>query len=50
MERAFRARHHTYVRDLVLMAGRRQGQGDPSGVFLDGVIRYAQDNIRDGQS
>lgn len=45
MERGFRARHCTPVRCLAMAAARRVGHGDPRGVLMGGVVKYAQDSL-----
>jgi len=49
-ERAYRARHLTPIRALGMAAARRKGHGHDKGVFKGGVVQYAQDAIKAGQS
>lgn len=49
-ERGFRARHCTPVRLLAMSAGRRIGHGDMVGIFQGGVMIFAQNALRNGQS
>lgn len=48
MERAFRARHATPVRNLAHAAARRKGQGHEKGIFKGGVLVHAQDTLKAG--
>lgn len=48
LERAFRTRHATIVRSSVHAIARRRGHGSAEGVFLGGVLRYAQDTLHKG--
>jgi hypothetical protein len=50
MERGFRARHCTAVRGFALALGRRNGHGQPKGIFGGGVGKYVQDALKAGQS
>jgi hypothetical protein len=50
LERGYRARHCTPVRLLGMLAARRAGHGQPNGVYLGGILRYAQDTLQAGQS
>lgn len=50
MERGFRARHCTPVRLIGMMVARRLGHGHPRGVLRGGVLAYAQDALKAGQS
>ncbi len=43
MERAFRARHSSFVRCTLHSAGRRKGQGKAQGVHIRGLINWAND-------
>ena len=50
VERAFRARHCTPVRLLGFAAARRRGHGNGAGVLVAGVLGFAQDALKAGQS
>jgi hypothetical protein len=50
MERGYRARHCTPVRLLAMAAARRKGHGNEAGVFLGGVLSYAQDTLKASQA
>lgn len=49
MERAYRTSAAELCRCELFAAGRRRGHASPSGVILDGVVRYAQDLLKAGQ-
>lgn len=50
MERGYRARHCTPVRLLGFSAARRRGHGSTSGVFQGGILGYAQNALKAGQT
>jgi len=43
MERAFRARHASFVRCSIHSVARRKGQGKEQGVHIRGVLNWAND-------
>lgn len=43
MERAFRERHRTPTRALMLLAGRKRAHSDPAGVPQGSVLAYVND-------
>ena len=47
-ETAYRSAHASTVRCAIHAAARRRGHASPSGVFGNGVLRYAQDLIQQG--
>jgi hypothetical protein len=50
MERAYRARHASPVRCLLVAAARRTGHGKDAGVLKGGVVGYIQAVAGSGQS
>lgn len=50
VERAYRARVASPARCLAHAAARRAGHGHAAGIFTGGVLRYAQDLLRAGQT
>lgn len=49
-ERAFRTRHASAVRSAAHAAARRRGHGHDAGVYVNGVLRYAQDLVRQART
>lgn len=51
MERAFRCRHHTSVRNRIHPSARRKGHGDENGAIQGGLLAYIEnlDTINKGE-